>query len=145
MKSPWHYGAATLGALGRFATMNSRIVVSIAGAALLLGGCDDGGSPLLAEPLRPGADRQIADSTRLPAGQPPPAGYDTAVVPEDSTLDAKVGSVVAAAGGQQAQKAREEKEIAGIKRRWAREKAGKMGTEGTDASLPPTPQSPKAD
>ena len=125
--------------------MKYRIVLSIVGAALALGGCDSGGSPLLAEPLRAGADRQVALSARLPDGQSPPSGYDSAVAPDDSTQGAKIGDVVAAAGGQQAQKAREAREIAGIKKRWAREQAGPTTTEGTDASLPPAPQSPKVE
>ena len=121
------------------------MLVSLAGAALLLSGCDSGRSPLLAEPLRPGADRQIAPSARLPEAPPPPGGYDTAVAPEDPTRESKIGSVVAAAGGQRAQKAREEKEIAGIKQRWAREQAGETAAEGADASLPSAPQSAKVE
>jgi hypothetical protein len=79
-------------------------------ALLLLGACDNSPSPLLSTPTRPGADQSAPVTRSLP-----PAAeqrYDPAIAPVDEEKGMKVGVVVAATGGQQAQKEKERKEQA---------------------------------
>jgi len=94
---------------------------------------------LQAEGVRPGADRQVAASTRLPPAVPP-AGYGAPVVAEEPGRDARIGSIVPAAGGQQAQKAEEQKAIAGIKREWSRERESE--TSRATVPAPPSAEAP---
>jgi len=119
--------------------MNYRFLPVAACLAVLLSACDGGSSPLQAEGVRPGADRQVAASTRLPPAVPP-AGYGAPVVAEEPGRDARIGSIVPAAGGQQAQKAEEQKAIAGIKREWSRERESE--TSRATVPAPPSAEAP---
>ena len=112
--------------------MRSGPSILMLGAALLLCGCDREPTPFQRAPLRPGADRQAGISAQLPAASHA-AGYDNSAVPVDVDRETKIGSVVPAGGGQQAQREKEQKAIAGIREQWERERAG----EATTAGLPP--------
>jgi len=79
----------------------------------LLAGCDwfGGGSPV--GKARPGVDRQIAPTGTLPSASPGHA-VEPGVSPVDETRGStpQIGSVVAAKGGQRAQKEAAEKDAA---------------------------------
>ena len=111
------------------------------GFALLLSGCDwfDGGgsSPLHFQKPRQGVDRQVAPASQLPEARAP-AGYDAAVAPENQARQDKVGAVLAAQGGQQAQKAKQEKAIADVKAQWQREQSSEI----SGAALPAPQDAP---
>ncbi len=92
-------------------------------AAMALAGCDHDPSPLQREPLRLGADRQVTPSGRLP-GAGTTGGYEGSAAPTDPSTQVRIGSAVPEAGGQQAQKAKDDKAIADIKEKWERERAG---------------------
>ena len=89
-------------------------------ALLLLGACDNSPSPLLSQQARAGANKSAPVTRSLP-----PAAeqrYDPGVVPDNEEKGTKVGGVVAASGGQQAQKEKERKERAALEADQARQR-----------------------
>ncbi|SJZ51602.1 hypothetical protein SAMN02745126_01446 [Enhydrobacter aerosaccus] len=126
-------------------------VVGMASLALL-SGCDWFGSSTPADmmKLRPGAEKDVPVSSTLP---PPPTNqqYGPPVVPVDETRETRqIGSVVAATGGQKAQKekldkeerARDEQDRAASERaaseRAAQDRAKSANTSGDKPGEPPT-------
>jgi outer membrane protein OmpA-like peptidoglycan-associated protein len=80
-------------------------------ALALLAGCDwIGGSTPIGPPPRPGAEKGVAPSASLPPGPANPQ-YDAGVVSSDERAPA-IGSIVAAKGGQKAQRDAIEKDQA---------------------------------
>jgi hypothetical protein len=81
-------------------------------ALVLLSGCGwfGGGNHLESQKARPGADRTIAVSGALPSANP--GRYEPGYAATDETRTPRVGSIVAAKGGQKAQKEATEKEAA---------------------------------
>ena len=81
----------------------------------LLSGCGwfDGGPPAGSAKLRPGADRQIQASGALPSGNPGQQ-YEQGISAADETRgqQPQIGSIVAAKGGQKAQREAADKEAA---------------------------------
>src|SRR5882757_2092197 len=108
--------------MGSFRLWRSRLGVS---ALVLLSGCGwfGGGHQLESQKARPGADRTVAVSGALPSANP--GRYEPGYAATDETRTPRVGSIVAAKGGQKAQKEATEKEAAerDAKDREAREAA----------------------
>ncbi|HEY2255250.1 MAG TPA: hypothetical protein VGI11_06390, partial [Variovorax sp.] len=94
--------------IGCFRLARSLLGVS---ALVLLSGCGwfGGGTDLNSSKLRPGADRNVVAAGALP---PANAGrqYEPGYAATDETRAPRVGSVVAAKGGQKAQKEAADKE-----------------------------------
>ena len=93
----------------------------------LLAGCGwfGGGAPATSQKVRPGADRQAVASGALPTASPG-RQYEQGVAAADETRGStpQIGSIVAARGGQKAQKETAEKEATArdAKEREARQK-----------------------
>ena len=81
-------------------------------ALALLSGCGwfGGGNDLNSAKARPGADRSVAATGALPSASPG-RQYEPGIAATDETRLPKIGSVVAAKGGQKAQKEAAEKEV----------------------------------
>jgi hypothetical protein len=80
-------------------------------ALALLAGCDwIGGSTPIGPPPRPGAEKGVPPSASLPPGPANPQ-YDAGVVANEERVPA-IGSVIAAKGGQKAQREANDKEQA---------------------------------
>ncbi len=93
-----------------------------AGAGLLVAACGDGGPAPRQDTQQQGLDRQIRPASELPAtatNQP----RDGTVAPQDDTQGARIGSIVAAQGGQKAQKEKEQRDHAAVQSRREREAA----------------------
>src|SRR5882672_9493971 len=86
--------------MGSFRLWRSLLGVS---ALVLLSGCGwfGGGNQLESQKARPGADRTIAVSGALPSANPG-RQYEPGYAATDETRTPRVGSVVAAKGGQKA-------------------------------------------
>ena len=108
--------------IGSFRLWRSLLGVS---ALVLLSGCGwfGGGNNLNSQKVRPGADRNVAGSGALPSANPG-RQYEPGFAATDETRTPQVGSIVAAKGGQKAQKEAADKEAAerDAKDREAREK-----------------------
>jgi hypothetical protein len=70
---------------------------------ILLAACSSTPSPLMTEPVRPGADQSAPASAILPRAAPSGA-YDASVGPDNEEKGSKVGATVSGSGGQKAQK-----------------------------------------
>ena len=94
--------------IGSFRFWRSLLGVS---ALVLLSGCGwfGGGTDLNSQKVRPGADRNVAGSGALPSANPG-RQYDPGFAATDETRTPRVGSIVAAKGGQKAQKEAADKE-----------------------------------
>ena len=108
--------------IGSFRLWRSLLGVS---ALVLLSGCGwfGGGNDLNSQKARPGADRNVAGTGALPSANPG-RQYEPGFAATDETRTPRVGSIVAAKGGQKAQKEAADKEAAerDAKDREAREK-----------------------
>jgi hypothetical protein len=107
--------------IGSFRLWRSLLGVS---ALVLLSGCGwFGGSNLNSQKVRPGADRGAVVTGVLPSANPG-RQYEPGFAATDETRTPRVGSIVAAKGGQKAQKEAADKEAAerDAKDREAREK-----------------------
>lgn len=102
-------------------------------ASLLLAACDNGPSPLVSQPLRPGADKSAPLVRNLPP--PAPRQYEPGIAPENEERGAKVGEVVNGSGGQQAQKAKEAKAQVAAEAERSRARAELAHQQNSDAVL----------
>src|ERR1700704_5118913 len=113
-------------------------------ALVLLSGCGwfGGGNDLNSQKVRPGADRGAVVAGALPSANPG-RQYEPGFAATDETRTPRVGSIVAAKGGQKAQKEATEKEAAerDAKDREAREKreAADREQKANEKEKDPTP------
>lgn len=102
-------------------------------ALLLLGACDNSPSPLLSKTARAGADQSAPVTRSLPPAME--QHYDPGVAPDNEEKGMRVGGVVAATGGQQAQKEKERKEQAALEAEQARHRQELARQQNIDAKV----------
>ncbi len=127
----------------------SRLWLGLLGVSsiALLSGCGwFGGSPSTSQKVRPGADRLAVASGALPAANPG-RQYEPGIAATDETRAPQIGSIVAAKGGQKAQKEAADKAAAEVEakareERQAREAAEREAKAKEAAATPPVRTTP---
>jgi hypothetical protein len=96
-------------------------------AALVLVGCNNTPSPLVTEPIRPGAEQSATVMQTLP----PPAPnrqYDPGVTVDNEEKGQKVGAIVTTTGGQKTQQEKANEERAALEKEQDRQNADERTT-----------------